>query len=380
MTQLPLEDASPTQLDSHRARSNPYLDTAARRKPSEIYPAPPRRRPQPRPYRPLSSPSRSQETGLSAYHPLHNWARQIEAERETQLKEAEARIAALKERHDSLLADEGTPLWWELVVLFLAALGVSWGYIALFPNLAKERTVPAPTIPGKPTPDIASKPAPVLLEDIAAAPVEKQVQLKGQDSDFATEPLSESKLPLARSTQKFKTVIDGIAKKLPPDLEKPVTHNERIAGYRVSDVFLPCQAADFSDCRSVHPVYGSYSVPHWGVDIAMPYGAPLRAVGKNKASVEVTCSYRAGGGLTATMYSSSFPEYEFRAMHLSDCLPGTYEAGDIVAAVGSSGGTTGPHLHWEAKFYDRRIDPPRWSIEYVIKGDIVLEIPKKYTY
>ncbi|MDC0835762.1 peptidoglycan DD-metalloendopeptidase family protein [Geitlerinema sp. CS-897] len=386
-TQLPLGDVSRQPLDSQRQsrsdreQTNPYLNTKSFPKASEIYPAPPRYRPKPKPDPRLSLPSQPSPlptTQFSTYHPLYRWARQLEAERAAQIEDAEARIAALKDRHENLLADD-PHLWWELVVLFLAALGISWGYISFFATPSDRRASNA-IVSLKPTPQLASQPLPPRVKDIGDAPIERQVQLKGEKTPLATQPLSESKLPLARSTQTFKGAIDGIAKKLPPDLEKPVTDNQRIAGYRVTDVFLPCQAADYSDCRAVHPVYGSYSVPHWGVDIAMPYGAPLRAVGQNKAAVRVACSYKAGGGLTATMYSDSFPEYEFRAMHLSDCLPGTYEAGDIVAAVGSSGGTTGPHLHWEAKFYDRHIDPPRWSIEYVIKGDIVLEIPKKYTY
>jgi hypothetical protein len=78
--------------------------------------------------------------------------------------------------------------------------------------------------------------------------------------------------------------------------------------------------------------------------------------------------------------SSSFPTYEFEAFHLSDCIPGVHLAGALVAAVGNSGISSGPHLHWEAYWYGRRVNPPRWSLEFVVKGDIQVNTSDKYVY
>ena len=182
---------------------------------------------------------------------------------------------------------------------------------------------------------------------------------------------------MARSSQR---PIEGLAASLPPKLEKPVDRNWRIGGYRVSDIYLPCQQPDGSDCRSTHPVTGYQNVPHLGVDLAMPYGAPLYAVGKEGSDVKVSCYYDGAKGLVAHLKSASFPSYEFEAFHLSDCIPGIHRAGSLFAAVGSSGISAGPHLHWEAFWYGRRINPPRWSLEFVVKGNIEVNRLSKYVY
>jgi hypothetical protein len=174
--------------------------------------------------------------------------------------------------------------------------------------------------------------------------------------------------------------ILGITNAIPQGIDAPVQNDQRVASYRVTDTYLPCQSSDASDCREVHPVYGYHSVPHFGVDIAMPNGAPIFAVGKQGSTVTVSCYTDSGGGLVAQMSSSSMPEYEFKALHLSDCIDGTFDVGTIVASVGASGGVTGPHLHWEAFYNDARVDPPRWSIEYAIKGNITRDDAAKFTY
>ncbi|NJN60708.1 MAG: M23 family metallopeptidase [Coleofasciculaceae cyanobacterium RL_1_1] len=188
------------------------------------------------------------------------------------------------------------------------------------------------------------------------------------------------RVPASMTNETAQLSIRGITNAIPQGIDAPVRDEQRVGSYRVTDTYLPCQSSDASDCRDVHPVYGYHSVPHFGVDIAMPNGAPIFAVGKQGSMVTVSCYTDAGGGLVAQMSSSSMPEYEFKALHLSDCIDGTFDVGTIVAAVGMSGGSTGPHLHWEAFYNGERVDPPRWSIEYAIKGNIIRDDSAKFTY
>jgi len=212
----------------------------------------------------------------------------------------------------------------------------------------------------------------------------------GDDGDYAVpEPggglmfggeSDSGQVPASMTNETVQLSLMGITNAIPEGIDAPVQNNQRVGSYRVTDTYLPCESSDASDCRDVHPVYGYHSVPHMGVDVAMPNGAPIFAVGKQGSTVTVSCYTQSAAGLVAEMSSSSMPEYEFKALHLSDCIDGTFDVGTIVAAVGASGGATGPHLHWEAFYNGTRVDPPRWSIEYAIKGNITREDAAKFTY
>lgn len=95
---------------------------------------------------------------------------------------------------------------------------------------------------------------------------------------------------------------------------------------------------------------------HTGMDLAVPTGTPIRAALRGTVTVS---KYNAGGygyyvcidhgnGL-ATLYG-----------HCSQLLARagqTVEAGDIVALSGSTGRSTGPHLHFEVRVNGERTNP-----------------------
>jgi murein DD-endopeptidase MepM/ murein hydrolase activator NlpD len=106
------------------------------------------------------------------------------------------------------------------------------------------------------------------------------------------------------------------------------------------------------------PVAGWISQYYWaghtGVDIAAPYGSGLAA------SVDGVISQNgwvAVGGLHICVKSGNLEECYY---HLSAAyLPvGTaVTAGQIVAAIGLTGVTTGPHVHWETKIDGHFVNP-----------------------
>jgi murein DD-endopeptidase MepM/ murein hydrolase activator NlpD len=122
------------------------------------------------------------------------------------------------------------------------------------------------------------------------------------------------------------------------------------------------QAFDWPAHGRISGVYGSQRIlggvpgsPHYGVDIAAPVGTPVLApaegvvrFAQGPLSLEgnlVMLDH--GHGLT-----SSF-------LHLSkiDVVPGErVERGQRIGAIGTTGRSTGPHVHWGMTWDDVRID------------------------
>ena len=115
--------------------------------------------------------------------------------------------------------------------------------------------------------------------------------------------------------------------------------------YRVSSNYNP---------RRVNPVTGRIA-PHKGVDFALPLGTPVLAVGDG----EVIVSKRSGaaGNYVAIRHGR---QYTTRYMHLKKLLvkPGQkVKRGDRIALSGSTGRSTGPHLHYEIWINNQAVNP-----------------------
>ena len=85
---------------------------------------------------------------------------------------------------------------------------------------------------------------------------------------------------------------------------------------------------------------------HTGVDLAAPYGSPLAS---SVDGVVSATGWVAVGGLRVCITSGSLEEcyYHTGAVFVSPGQP--VSKGQIVASIGMTGVTTGPHVHWETK-------------------------------
>lgn len=96
----------------------------------------------------------------------------------------------------------------------------------------------------------------------------------------------------------------------------------------------------------IHPISGEYKF-HAGVDLGFEYGAGIVALFDGE--VIIAGDLGDGYGFQVLLYHPAIDAYT-RYAHCSQLFVDIGEgvrAGEIIAAVGSSGYTTGPHLHLE---------------------------------
>lgn len=108
--------------------------------------------------------------------------------------------------------------------------------------------------------------------------------------------------------------------------------------------------------------YGSNSTvrnhTHMGVDIAATTGTPIKAV----ASGTVTVSGTSGGygKLIVINHGNGVETYYGHCSKLYKSVGTWVEAGEVIAAVGSTGNSTGPHLHYEIRVNGKYVNPQKY--------------------
>jgi len=132
--------------------------------------------------------------------------------------------------------------------------------------------------------------------------------------------------------------------------------------------------SQFTDSR-FHPILKA-NLPHTGVDFAAKRGTPVRAVGDGT----ITQARRNGGygKLVEIQHDST---YMSRYGHLDRFAAGirtgvAVKKGQIIGYVGSTGRSTGPHLHFELHKDGQYIDP--LSIDFPAEDSIEPTLQKVF--
>ncbi len=94
---------------------------------------------------------------------------------------------------------------------------------------------------------------------------------------------------------------------------------------------------------------------HEGLDFAAPHGAPIHAA---SGGMVVFSGYRAGYGKTVEIqHSHNLVTVYAHASQLKVKTGDLVEKGQLIANVGSTGQSTGPHLHFEVRVAGHPLDP-----------------------
>jgi murein DD-endopeptidase MepM/ murein hydrolase activator NlpD len=121
-------------------------------------------------------------------------------------------------------------------------------------------------------------------------------------------------------------------------------------------------SSEFSRAR-FHPIL-HLARPHEGIDLAAPYGAPVVAPAAGRV---MRISHQTGYGLVLEIEHGNGIETKYA--HLSKVVVQEGQQvtrGQPIAAVGNSGLSTGPHLHYEVHVNGKVVDP----LTYVLPGAI----------
>ena len=119
-----------------------------------------------------------------------------------------------------------------------------------------------------------------------------------------------------------------------------------------------------------HPILG-YNKMHRGTDFAAPSGTPIMASGSGKITRARWCG---GGGNCVTIKHNS--TYETIYAHMKAFAKGIKEGrkvkqGQIIGYVGSTGLSTGPHLHYEVIVNGKKVNSQKLKLPSgkILKGE-----------
>lgn len=123
--------------------------------------------------------------------------------------------------------------------------------------------------------------------------------------------------------------------------------------------------------RRTHPITGERGKMHNGMDIGVPTGTPIYAVADATVEVADTKGASNAGKYVKLSHGSGIAT---RYLHMSEVyvkVGETVKQGQLIGLVGSTGGSTGPHLHFELMKNEEKIDP----YNIIVRPDSYSKLP-----
>jgi|GEM_PF-2751821 len=123
----------------------------------------------------------------------------------------------------------------------------------------------------------------------------------------------------------------------------------------------PCRGTFTSPFGTrVHPISGRVKM-HEGMDLAAPHGTPIYASGDG--IVAVAERHRGYGNEVVIDHGLGYQTLYGHTSKMLVKAGDTVQRGQIIALVGSTGASTGPHLHYEVWVDGVKVDPNGFLME-----------------
>ena len=121
-----------------------------------------------------------------------------------------------------------------------------------------------------------------------------------------------------------------------------------LSSYRYTSLFGDRRTFAYSDGNTANSI-------HNGVDFAAPTGTPITAPGRGR--VQMATDRIVTGGTVVIEHLPAVYSMYYHLHTISVNVGDIVEAGEIIGTVGSTGLSTGPHLHWEVRVSGVAVDP-----------------------
>ena len=108
----------------------------------------------------------------------------------------------------------------------------------------------------------------------------------------------------------------------------------------------------------LHPITGKLK-QHRGIDYGAPEGTPVYAVGSG--TIKTLATDAAAGNHIKISHDSDFESWYLHLHHFAPGVVqgGRIEQGEVIGYVGTTGASTGPHLHYELHRNGLALDPQK---------------------
>ncbi|WP_259313929.1 peptidoglycan-binding protein [Capillimicrobium parvum] len=109
---------------------------------------------------------------------------------------------------------------------------------------------------------------------------------------------------------------------------------------------------------------------HTGLDYPLPYGAPVAATG---VGVVAFAGWNSGGygNLVVVRHRLGFETWYAHLSSITTSVGASVSGGTVIGHVGSTGHSTGPHLHFEVRQFGTPIDP----VPYLLTASAARNVP-----
>ncbi len=146
--------------------------------------------------------------------------------------------------------------------------------------------------------------------------------------------------------------------KLDSEVEAKIREEEKIKSATVNGIYLAVKPVSGNITSRYGEASSIRSSNHTGLDIAAPNGTKIKVVADG--TVVYTGYNGSYGNLVKVSHGNGVETWYAHCSKIYTSIGKTVTAGDVIAAVGSTGNSTGNHLHLEIRINGNPVNPQKY--------------------